>query len=61
VWDGETTTWFEIFSTLENWIRLEKAIATLGEELPPKDSLSAKRKEQSPDPRKRVASREEFG
>jgi len=39
---------------------------TIGEELPPAELLSAERKEQSPDPKKRVqknrdASREEFG
>jgi len=40
---------------------LKKESATLGEELPPVESLPAKRKEQSPDPTKRDASREEFG
>jgi len=44
----------------KDWIRLKKELATLGEELPPVESLPAKRKEQSPDPTKRDASREEF-
>jgi len=42
-------------------MRLKKELATLGEELPADKSLPAKRKEQSPDPTKRDASREEFG
>jgi len=42
-------------------MRLKKELATLGEELPPAESLPAKRKEQSPDPTKRNASREDFG
>ena len=42
-------------------IRLKKVFATLGEELPPAESLPAKHKEQRPDPTKRDASREEFG
>jgi len=45
----------------KDWIRLKKELATLGEELPRAESLPAKRKEQSPDPIKRDASREEFG
>ena len=45
----------------KDWIRLKKELATLGEELPPAELLPAKRKEQSPDPKKRDASREEFG
>jgi len=47
----------------KDWMRLKKELATLGQELPPgpAESLSAKRKEQSPDPTKRDASREEFG
>jgi len=45
----------------KDWTCLTKELATLGEELPPTESLSAKRKEQSPDPTKRDASREEFG
>jgi len=45
----------------KDWIRLKKELATLGEELPRAESLPAKRKEQSPDPTKRDASREEFG
>jgi len=44
-----------------DWIRLKKEIATLGEGLPPAETLPAKRKEKSPDPTKRDASREEFG
>jgi len=40
---------------------LKKVLATLGEELPPAELLPAKRKEQSPDPTKRDASKEEFG
>jgi len=39
---------------------LKKELATLDEELPSVESLPAKRKEQSPDPTKRDASREEF-
>jgi len=45
----------------KNWIRLEKAIATLDEELSTTESLPAKRKEQRPNPTKRDARREEFG
>jgi len=41
--------------------RLKKELATLDEEQPCSKSLLAKRKEQSPDPTKRDASREEFG
>jgi len=37
-----------------------KELATLGEELPPAESLPAKRKKQSPDRTKRDASRDEF-
>ena len=44
-----------------DWIRLNKENATLGEELPPAELLPAKLKEQSPDQKKRDASREEFG
>jgi len=40
----------------KDWIRLKKELATLGEKLPPTESLPAKRKEQSPDPTKRDAS-----
>jgi len=40
--------------------RLQKEIATLGEELPPVELLPAKRKEQSPDPTKSDARREEL-
>jgi len=49
--------------SVEVWkdlIRLKKELATLGEELPPAESLLGKRKEQSPDPTKRDASRQEF-
>jgi len=42
-------------------MHLKKELATLSEELPPAESLPAKRTEQSPDPIKRDASREEFG
>ena len=45
----------------KDWIGLKEELATLGEELPPAESLPAKCKEQSPDPTKRDASREEFG
>jgi len=45
----------------KDWIRLKNEFATLGEELPPVESLPAKRKEQSPDPTKMDASKEEFG
>ena len=45
----------------KDWMRLKKEFATLGKELPPLKSSPAQRKEQSPDPRKRDASREEFG
>jgi len=45
----------------KDWIRLKKAFATLGEELPPVELLPAKRKKQSPDPMKKDASNEEFG
>jgi len=50
--------------TVKVWkdlIRLKKEFATLGEELPPVESLPAKRKEQNPDPIKRDASRGGFG
>ena len=40
----------------KHWI-----LATLGEELPPAELLPAKRKQQSPDPTKRDARKEEFG
>jgi len=60
----ETTRKFEkIERSVEvrkDWIRLKKECATLGEELPPAELLPAKRKEQSPDPSKRDASREDF-
>jgi len=46
---------------LEDWICLEKELATLGEELSPAKLLPAKRKKQSQDPTKRDASKEEFG
>ena len=39
---------------------LQKELVTLGEELPSAELLPAKRKEQSPDPKKKDASREEF-
>ena len=45
----------------KDWIRLKKELATIGEELPPAELLSAKHKKQSPDPTKRDASTEEFG
>jgi len=45
----------------KDWIRLKKELATLGEELPPAESLPDKCKEQHPEPTKRDASREEFG
>jgi len=45
----------------KDWIRLEKELATLGEELPPAELLPDKRKKQSPDPTKRDTSKEEFG
>jgi len=55
---------FDIFErsveVWRDWIRLKKKHATFGEELPQTESLSAKRKEQSPDSTKRDASREEF-
>jgi len=44
-----------------DWIRLKKELATPDEELLPAESLPSKRKEQSLDPTKRNASREEFG
>jgi len=44
-----------------DWIRLKKEFATLGEELPPTELLPAKRKKRSQDPRKRDASKAEFG
>ena len=44
-----------------DWIRLKKELATLGEGLPQAKTLPAKRNEKSPDPTKRGASREEFG
>ena len=40
----------------KDWIGLKEELATLGEELPPAESLPAKCKEQSPDPTKRDAS-----
>ena len=43
-----------------DWIRLKKELSTLGDELPAAESFPAKRKEQSLDPTKRDASREEF-
>jgi len=45
----------------KDWIRLKKELASLGEELPPVELLSAKRKKQSPDPTKRDTRKEEFG
>jgi len=45
----------------KDWTRLKKELTTLGEELPPTESLPAKHNEQSPDPTKRDASREKFG
>ena len=47
--------------SVEEWMRLKKELATLGEELTPAESLPAKRKGKSPHPTKRDASREEFG
>jgi len=44
----------------KDWIRLKKELATLGEELPPVELISAKRKKQSPDPTKRDTRKEEF-
>jgi len=44
----------------KGWIRLKKELATLDEKLPSAEFLPAKRKEQSPNPTKRDASREEF-
>jgi hypothetical protein len=44
-----------------DWMRLETVLATLGEELPPAELLPAQRKKHSPDPKKRGASKEEFG
>jgi len=43
-----------------DWIRIKKELATLGEELLLVELLSAERKQQSPDPTKRDASRKEF-
>ena len=40
---------------------VKNCLTTLGEELPPAELLSAKRKKQSPDPTKRDTSKEEFG
>ena len=40
---------------------VKNCLTTLGEELPPAELLSAKRKKQSPDPTKREAAKEEFG
>ena len=37
----------------KDWIRLKKELATLGEELSPVEMLPAKRKKQSPDPKKK--------
>jgi len=51
----------EVWKDCQGWIHLKTEVATLGEELPPAESLPAKRKEKSPDPTKRDASREEFG
>ena len=45
----------------KDWIRLEKELATLGEELPPAELSPAQRKKQSPDPTKKDTSKEEFG
>jgi len=45
----------------KDYMRLNNKFATLGEELPPAESLLAKRKEQSSDPTKRHASRKKFG
>ena len=44
----------------KDWMRLKIELATLGEELPPAESLPANRKEQSQDSTKRDASMEEF-
>jgi len=44
----------------KGWIRLQKELATLGEELPPVELLPSKCKKQSPDLTKRDASNEEF-
>jgi len=44
-----------------DWIRLKKELATLGEELPPVELLPAERKKQSQDPTKKDSSKEEFG
>ena len=41
----------------KDWIRLQKELATLGEELLPAELLTTKR----PDPTKKDASKEEFG
>jgi len=41
----------------KDWIRLKKDFATLGEELPPAELLSAKRKKKSQDPTKKDASK----
>jgi len=45
----------------KDWILLKKEVATLDEELPPVELLPAKRKKQSPDPKKTDASKEEIG
>jgi len=45
----------------KHWIRLKKELAILGEEPTPAELLPAKHIQQSPDPIKRDASREEFG
>jgi len=48
------------FEVWKDWIRLNKKLATLGEELPSAKLSQAKRKKQSSDPTKRDASKEEF-
>ena len=44
----------------KNWILLKNELATLGEELLSVEWLPANHKEQSPDPTKRHARREDF-
>ena len=46
---------------LKNWIRFKKELAIFGEELPPAKLLPAERKKQSPGPKRRDTSRDEFG
>jgi len=58
----EATKYFEKFRTLSRSVeRLDKELATLGEEMPPAELSPAKRKKQSPDPTKRDASKVKFG